>query len=215
MSELLTRAITIARKAHERQVDRTGLPYVGHVMRVMSDGKNETEMIVGALHDLIEDTSWTIDELRAEGFPEEILAAVDALTHREDESYEAYIDRISGDPLAVQVKLYDLTDNMDVRRLERIGKQELELLKRYLKAWRKLTGQTGRKQISQERDQFLENVRKKHPNAFKPWTAEDDDRLERLFCERRTVSEIAGIFGRAEGGITARIEKLELEEKYG
>jgi hypothetical protein len=87
----------------------------------------------------VEDTNTTLEDLRAEGFPEEVLAAVALLTHdKRKVAYREYIERIAADPLARKVKLADLEDNLNVQRLSRLGVHETLRLKRYFEAWRRL-----------------------------------------------------------------------------
>jgi (p)ppGpp synthase/HD superfamily hydrolase len=136
---LLEDAIQIAVAAHRGQRDKNGAEYILHPLRVMFRLRNENEMIVAILHDVVEDSDWTIEALRGRGFPEEILAAVDALTRRSEETYEQFVDRAAAHPLARRVKLADLEDNMDARRMREVGTREAERLNRYLAAWRKLT----------------------------------------------------------------------------
>ncbi len=92
------------------------------------------------LHDIVEDTGWTLEALRREGFPEDIVEAVASLTRQQDESYEAFIERAAQHPIARRVKLADLEDNMDTRRLKTLTKKDQSRLARYLKAWRRLKG---------------------------------------------------------------------------
>ncbi len=136
---LLEDAIQIAVDAHRGQRDKNGAEYILHPLRVMFRMRSENEMIVAILHDVVEDSDWTIEALRGRGFPEEILAAVDALTRRSEETYEEFVDRAAAQPLARRVKLADLEDNMDARRMRLVGSKEAERLNRYLAAWRKLT----------------------------------------------------------------------------
>src|SRR5437763_717464 len=96
----LQRALEIAFEAHKDQKDKTGLPYLLHVMSVMNKGRNEKEKIVGVLHDLVEDTDWKFEDLEREGFSEEIISALKCLTHGEGEPYEDYILRAKSNPLA-------------------------------------------------------------------------------------------------------------------
>ncbi len=139
MEKLLAKAIEIALKAHEGQVDKTGMPYAGHVMRVMQAGRTIDEKIVGMLHDLVEDTSWTFEALQAEGFPAHIIDALRCVTKiSDDEPYEEFIQRVKNNPLAVAVKINDLTDNMDIRRLTEINDKDVQRLRKYLKAYREL-----------------------------------------------------------------------------
>ena len=117
MEKILSKAITLALKAHEGQVDKSGMPYAGHIMRVMAAGRTMDEKIVGILHDVIEDTLWTFDALFAEGFLMHIVDALRCVTKlTDDEPYNEFIGRVKTNPLAVAVKINDLTDNMDVRR---------------------------------------------------------------------------------------------------
>ena len=139
MEKLLAKAIEIALKAHEGQVDKSGMPYAGHVMRVMQAGRTIDEKIVGMLHDLVEDTSWTFEALQAEGFPAHIIDALRCVTKiSEEEPYEEFIQRVKSNPLAVAVKINDLTDNMDIRRLAEINDKDVQRLRKYLKAYREL-----------------------------------------------------------------------------
>ncbi|MCM1158285.1 MAG: GTP pyrophosphokinase [Bacteroidales bacterium] len=114
---MLEKAIEIAVEAHRGQIDKAGKIYILHPMRVMLRGKNETEMIVGILHDTVEDTPITLDMLRLEGFSDEILAAVQCITKEKNENYGHFIDRVLQNPLATQVKLYDIEDNLNRDRI--------------------------------------------------------------------------------------------------
>lgn len=108
-------------------------------MRVSERGLTPQEKIVGLLHDLIEDTPWTLDQLRGEGFPEEIVEAVGLLTKPEGADYLEYVKVIALNPLARQVKLNDLQDNMDLRRVPELKVKDLERVNRYISAYHLLT----------------------------------------------------------------------------
>jgi (p)ppGpp synthase/HD superfamily hydrolase len=137
---VLDQAILIAARAHLGQTDRMGAPYILHPLRMMFRFKSETEMIVAVLHDVIEDNpDWDFDRLRQEGFSEEIIQAVDHLTRREQETYEEFVVRSSENPLARRVKLADLEDNMDLKRLNRLTEQDQARLARYHRAWLRLS----------------------------------------------------------------------------
>ncbi len=114
---MLEKAIEIAVEAHRGQLDKAGKIYILHPMRVMLRGKNETEQIVGILHDCVEDTPVTIEMLQLEGFSKEILDAVECVTKRQNEDYGDFIHRILENPLATQVKLYDMEDNLNRERI--------------------------------------------------------------------------------------------------
>ncbi len=137
---MLDQAILIAARAHLGQTDRMGAPYILHPLRMMFRFKSETEMIVAVLHDVIEDNpDWDFDRLRQEGFSEEIIQAVDHLTRQEQEAYEEFVVRSSENPLARRVKLADLEDNMDLKRLNRLTEQDQARLARYHRAWLRLS----------------------------------------------------------------------------
>jgi (p)ppGpp synthase/HD superfamily hydrolase len=134
----LERAIRIAVKVHKGQKDKYGAPYIGHVLRVSGAGRTEDEKIVGALHDVVEDSEWTYDDLRKAGFAEHIVQAVKALTKEDnDEKYDDFVERTRKNKLAIRVKLNDLQDNMDVRRIPaEVGEKDVKRLNKYLRAWR-------------------------------------------------------------------------------
>ena len=139
-NHLLEKAISIASEAHFGQVDKYGEPYVLHVLRVMARGNNQVEKICGVLHDLVEDTPWTIGGLREAGFPENILEVVNLLTKPEGADYKEYVKKVDLHPVARQIKLNDLQDNMDLKRVTRpLGEKDLERLNRYIWAWGFLT----------------------------------------------------------------------------
>ncbi len=139
MEKLLAKAINLAMQAHAGQTDKAGMPYIGHVMRVMQAGRTIDEKIAGVLHDLVEDTPWTFEALLAEGFPAHIIDALRCVTKlSEEEPYEEFILRVKSNPLAVAVKINDLTDNMDIRRLAEINDKDVQRLRKYLKAYREL-----------------------------------------------------------------------------
>lgn len=138
-SELLRRAIDIAKEAHKGQVDKAGNEYIDHPLRVMAAGHSVSEKIVGILHDVVEDTDWTFERLEAEGFTTEIIEALKCVTKQwEDEPYDAFIERVKTNPLAVTVKINDLADNMDIRRLKELTDKDLKRLQKYHKAYRQL-----------------------------------------------------------------------------
>ncbi len=135
----LDRAIRIAVKAHKDQTDKYGNPYILHPLRVMSMGRTDEERIVGVLHDVVEDTDWTFDQLRKEGFSERIIMALDCVTKKsENEDYNEFVARTRKNPLAVRVKLNDLTDNMDIRRMKEVKEKDVKRLNKYLRAYKLL-----------------------------------------------------------------------------
>ena len=198
----LQRAIEIATEAHRGQLDKAGRDYIGHPLRVMEMGKTENEKIVGVLHDVIEDTDWTFEKLAEEGFSDEVIAALKCVTKTsENENYDYFIDRVKKNPLAVAVKINDLTDNMDIRRLPYLSDKDVKRLKKYLKAYKRLTG---------EPVYSIYAAKQENPNAYEPWTEEADAELARLWSEGKSVADIADHFGRKNTAIITRLKKLGL-----
>jgi len=128
-------AIVLAVQAHRGQVDKAGEPYISHPLRVMARVRGAVEQIAAVLHDVVEDSPYTLDDLRRLGYGEELVAAVDCLTRRNGETYEQFIARVMTNPAARRVKLADLKDNMDIRRLGDITEKDRERLARYRAAW--------------------------------------------------------------------------------
>lgn len=140
MEHLLSKAVSLALKAHEGQFDKSGMPYAGHIMRVMNAGRTIDEKIVGVLHDVVEDTDWTFEALLDNGFPTHIVDALRCVTKlTDDEPYDHFISRVKTNPLAIAVKINDLTDNMDIRRYNELRDWDIERLKKYHKAYKELS----------------------------------------------------------------------------
>jgi hypothetical protein len=139
LEDYLAIAIQIATDAHKGQIDKSGADYILHPLRVMERGKTDVEKICGVLHDVIEDSDWTFDALANEGFSGEIISVLRCLTKEsEDENYDTFIDRVKQNPIAVQVKINDLLDNLDVTRLKELNESDLKRLNKYQKAYQKL-----------------------------------------------------------------------------
>jgi len=133
-------AILWATEVHRGQVDKSGNPYILHPIRVMMRMTSPEARIVAILHDTIEDSDHTLDDLRELGYDEPIIAAVDAISRREDESYEEFIQRLKPNPLARRVKLGDLLDNMDLRRANPVvAEKDAERLAHHQRTWIELT----------------------------------------------------------------------------
>ena len=113
----IERAIEIAANAHAGQRDKAGQPYIFHPLRVMFRVNGEHEQMAAVLHDVVEDTSITIDDLAREGFPSEVLRAIAALTKLPGETRLEAAARAAADPIARKVKLADNAENMDLSRI--------------------------------------------------------------------------------------------------
>ncbi len=139
----LAKAIRIAAEAHDGQQDRFGAPYILHPLRVMMRMTSEEERIAAILHDVVEDSDWTLDDLRKEGFSEVILQAVDCLTRRQGEHYFEYIERLKPNTVARAIKIADLEDNMDMKRIDTVSDKDLNRLARNHQAWLILKNDRG------------------------------------------------------------------------
>ena len=140
LTDLVGKAARIAAQAHEAQTDKAGEAYVLHPMRMALRCRTDAERIVALLHDVVEDSPWTLSQLAEEGFPPEIVAGIDGMTHREGESYDAFVDRAAQNPLSCCVKRLDLEDNMNVLRLGEVTEKDLARLQKYHGAYRRLLG---------------------------------------------------------------------------
>lgn len=136
----LERAIAIAAEAHAGTLDKAYQPYILHPLRVMLAQRDATARIVAVLHDVVEDTAWTLERLRTEGFSEAVLAGVDAVTKREGETYRDFVARAARDPAGRVVKRADILDNLDLTRIATLTARDLERLQDYKAALAYLDG---------------------------------------------------------------------------
>jgi (p)ppGpp synthase/HD superfamily hydrolase len=127
----LERAIEIAARSHAGQVDKAGQPYILHPLRLMLAVTAPEERIAAVLHDVVEDTPVTLDDLAAAGFSRDILTAVEALTKLEGESRIAAAQRAAQNPIARVVKLADVADNMDLSRISVPTEKDFVRLREY------------------------------------------------------------------------------------
>ncbi|MBQ1328322.1 MAG: HD domain-containing protein [Lachnospiraceae bacterium] len=139
-TELTKKAINIAYKAHDGQLDRSGIPYIFHPMHIADQMTTEETCIVAILHDVVEDTDVTLEELKEAGFGEDIIHAIDLLTHRDGVPYLDYVRALKDDPIASVVKLADLNHNSDRSRLSVITKKDEQRFLKYQKAKEILQG---------------------------------------------------------------------------
>ena len=134
--EIITKAFNFANQAHKGIKRRSGEPYIMHPIAVAKIVCNEiglgsTSICSALLHDVVEDTKWTLKELEAEGFPTGVLEAVRLLTREKDVPYMAYIERLSGNQIARKVKLADLEHNSDLTRLIEVTERDLRRQEKY------------------------------------------------------------------------------------
>ena len=142
--EIITKAFNFAKQAHKGVKRRSGEPYIMHPIAVAKIvcteiGLGSTSICSALLHDVVEDTEVTFADLEAANMPEVVLAALRLLTHDDETPYLDYIQQIASNPLARQVKMADLTHNMDVRRLPELTDKDRERLLQYHAAWQMLS----------------------------------------------------------------------------
>lgn len=140
--DIIETALKIALEAHSGKKDKAGETYILHPLRVMERMETKQLKAVAILHDVIEDSSFTANDLKAEGLPEEIVEGVVHLTRKDGESYFDFIARASQNALAREVKIADLVDNINILRFKKIGQKDIERIQKYHKAHGILSGST-------------------------------------------------------------------------
>ena len=128
------KALQLCFDAHKDQVDKSGLPYVFHPFHVAEQMTDEVTTVVALLHDVIEDTAYTLDDLRGMGFSAEALDALALLTHDQNVPYLDYVSKLKNNPIAKTVKLADLRHNSDLSRLDTPDHKALERVRKYRNA---------------------------------------------------------------------------------
>ena len=143
-TEKTKKALNLCFEAHKNQVDKSGLPYVFHPFHVAEQMTDEATTIVALLHDVVEDTDYTLEDLAAEGFGKDILEAVALMTHEDDVPYLDYVAKLKDNPIARAVKLADLAHNSDLSRIGEVDEETRERLEKYKKAMELLEGNSLR-----------------------------------------------------------------------
>lgn len=133
-AKLLDKAAYICITKHQGQRDKSGCAYFQHPMRVAMRCATDEERIVALLHDIIEDTGLTPNDILNEGFPKHIVEAILSVTKRDMESYEEFVARAKKNPIGRQVKIHDLEDNLNVMRLDELSTEMTARFNKYLKA---------------------------------------------------------------------------------
>ena len=133
-TELTKQAMKLCFEAHKNQKDKSGIPYVFHPFHLAEQMEEELSTVVALLHDVVEDTAYTFDDLRNMGYPEKVLEALMLLTHDDATPYLSYVERLKDNPIAKAVKLADLRHNSDLSRLDHIDQKALDRVEKYKKA---------------------------------------------------------------------------------
>ncbi len=133
-TEKTKKALKLCFEAHKEQTDKSGMPYVFHPFHLAEQMKTEETTIVALLHDLIEDTEYTIEDLSNMGFDKSVTDAIALMTHADGVDYMDYVRMIKENPIAKAVKLADLNHNSDLTRLDVIDEKAIKRREKYLKA---------------------------------------------------------------------------------
>lgn len=135
---LTRKALTLCFDAHKDQTDKSGLPYVFHPFHLAEQMTNEITTVVALLHDVVEDTSYSLSDLLNMGFPQEAVEAIGLMTHEDGVPYLDYVKKIKSNPIARAVKLADLRHNSDLTRLDQVDSPALARVQKYAAAIRLL-----------------------------------------------------------------------------
>jgi len=131
---LTKKAMKISFEAHKDQTDKNGIPYIYHPIHLAEQMPDEKTICVALLHDVVEDTDMTFEQLECEGFSEDIIEALKLMTHDKSVPYLDYVKNISTNKIASAVKLADLKHNSDITRLDTVDEKALERVEKYKKA---------------------------------------------------------------------------------
>lgn len=147
-TELTKKALKLSFEAHKDQVDKSGMPYVFHPFHLAEQMDTEEKVVVALLHDVVEDTDYSLKDLENMGFPESVIQALALLTHERGVPYMDYVARIKENPIASAVKLVDLRHNSDLSRLDFVDEKAVARIQKYKKAIALLSGSViyGRKE---------------------------------------------------------------------
>ena len=138
-TNLTKKALKLCFEAHKNQVDKSEMPYVFHPFHLAEQMGTEETTIVALLHDVIEDTNYTIDDVRKMGFPEIVIDALVLMTHDESVPYMEYVKQIKKNSIAKAVKLADLKHNSDLSRLNVVDEKAVARAEKYRQAIQLLT----------------------------------------------------------------------------
>ena len=138
-TSLTKKALKLCFDTHKDQVDKSGMPYVFHPFHLAEQMDDEISTVCALLHDVVEDSETTLDDLSKLGFPKEVIEVLSLLTHADDIPYMDYVREIKKNPIATKVKIADLKHNSDSTRVEYADERMLERWEKYAEAIRILS----------------------------------------------------------------------------
>ena len=133
-TDLTKKALRLCFDAHRDQTDKSGMPYVFHPFHLAEQMDTEVTTVVALLHDVVEDSDYTLEDLKKMGFPASVIDALTLMTHEPSVPYMEYVEAISSNPIASKVKLADLRHNSDLSRLDKIDPKALTRVEKYAAA---------------------------------------------------------------------------------
>ena len=133
-TNMTKKALKLSFEAHKDQIDKSGMPYVYPPFHLAEQMKDENTTIVALLHDVVEDTDITIDDIRKMGFNEEVCEALKLMTHDDNVPYIEYVKKLKSNPIAKTVKIADLKHNSDLTRLDTVDEKALKRVEKYKRA---------------------------------------------------------------------------------
>ena len=137
-TDMTKKALKLSFEAHKDQVDKSGMPYIYHPFHLAEQMKDEDTTIVALLHDVVEDTDITVDDIRKMGFNEEVCEALKLMTHDDNVPYIEYVSKLKRNPMAKIVKIADLEHNRDLTRLNAVDEKALKRVEKYKRAMEEL-----------------------------------------------------------------------------
>lgn len=206
-SNQVMQALRIAMRAHDGQTDKAGMPYILHPLTVALAQETEEAFVAGLLHDVVEDSDYTFDDMKHAGISDEIISSLRLLTHDKSVPYMEYIAAIKNNRIATAVKLADLAHNTDLSRLPVITDKDRARVKKYEHAKGYLKGERGFGEVMTEKEYF---------EAFgKMWTSRQNDIIYAVNC--KVPKAEAGLRDEVESIFYDRLmkEAEAHEEKYG
>ncbi|QIC04487.1 guanosine-3',5'-bis(diphosphate) 3'-pyrophosphohydrolase [Brevibacillus sp. 7WMA2] len=186
-------AVLLATKAHANQQDKGGQPYILHPLRVMMYMPSDEARAVAVLHDVLEDTDVTVDDLRVAGFPKEVVEAVMILTKNPKEEYDSYITRVKHNQLARAVKIADIKDNLDLTRIAEPTEDDLACIEKYKRALKELEADDENNQKVKRQEASApaqaELAEKNEESTSCESTKEDDSQTEAMANDQQDKAE--------------------------
>lgn len=186
LAELLDKALMVATEAHKGQTDKGGHPYILHPLAVAGRVKNVKQKIIALLHDVLEDTSITVEDLKKEGFHDDIIEAIIALTRKKGETYTEFCERVAKNILAIDVKIADIKENNTFERLSNPTEEDIVQFKSRSVRYEKALKYLYQNKVASKREEF-------HPGIAIPPAETLKEMMEEQNLTLKDLHEATGI----------------------